>query len=66
MGPQDLALLGPERDLSIKAKVYVFEAQFRDIRLVIGMGVVVCFVCLVVGKHERRVQYRTKVSKEGF
>ena len=25
--PQDLALLGPERDLSILSKVYVFEAQ---------------------------------------
>ena len=42
--PYDLALLEPERDLSMIVKVYVFEALSYDFRLVIGTW----FVCLIV------------------
>ena len=63
--PQDVALLGSERDLSIICQRYVFEVQFEDVRL--GMKCRVCLfdcLCLVVGNQERRVQCETRMSEE--
>ena len=54
-GPQDLALLGPKRDLSMIVKLYLsLNLECYDARLVMGLGVCLfdCFVWLLVIRKE--------------